>query len=762
MTSVSRRSQGVRRKTVRLGQLVESIQCVSVRCTRRRWTPRFFVGVAVSLHLLACDGDGASSGQANPGGVGGAAGLLVREGGAPTATGEGADADSGPSSETDPVRRGETDKASGSGGSSPDGSGAPSNPAIGGDDGAPGSAGMPASSASSTADSGGGGGMSGTAGTSSAGGAPGTVDMGAGGTASGSGGASSAGGTSSDVNLSGLDLRWGMCADDGDRSCYGIDQRIQLICFDYTPEVYGVCEPDERCDTREENLGNCAKMLPECVGQDAYFGLCDGSTYFECGVNKITRAYEEACTDRCVVREGGADCIHAGCGNGTLDPGEACDDGNNDNGDGCTATCQWGPPLGDVQPGNDFGSSVAMDGDRIAISGTVYLEGTGARQSIYVFKRNGIAWEVEDRILLDDDPGLEGARIKPEDALAISGDTLAFGGSVVGDGQDSAFILRRQGTEWTFEARVTAMLADSEADETGGFALALDLDGDVLAVGAGGDADQGSFAGAVYVYRRTGTSWAPEGKLYAQLPDGTLDAEASDGFGDAIAVSGERIVVGALGDDDVGSYTGAAYVYSGSEGTWQPEAKLLGAGSSDAEEGAQCGSGVDIQGDTLVVGCRYAQEVELDVGARELGNYAGTAYVFRRVNGAWQRQALLLPLPGTRPEDDKSIATFGQRVAISDSEDLIAVGSPRDKIERGRVGSAHVFRLVSGTWGSAQKLVPEAPRGVGIGEGYGKTLAVSGQSVLVGGSGTSTGRAYLYQLTAEGWQERLRLLAVVP
>ncbi|MBL8974364.1 MAG: hypothetical protein JNK56_27470, partial [Myxococcales bacterium] len=31
------------------------------------------------------------------------------------------------------------------------------------------------------------------------------------------------------------------------------------------------------------------------------------------------------------------------CGDGTPDPGEACDDGNLDDGDGCTSTCSFEP-----------------------------------------------------------------------------------------------------------------------------------------------------------------------------------------------------------------------------------------------------------------------------------------------------------------------------------------------------------------------------------------------------------------------------------
>lgn len=37
---------------------------------------------------------------------------------------------------------------------------------------------------------------------------------------------------------------------------------------------------------------------------------------------------------------GGGDDTQATCGNGVVDPGEACDDGNANNGDGCSSTCQ--------------------------------------------------------------------------------------------------------------------------------------------------------------------------------------------------------------------------------------------------------------------------------------------------------------------------------------------------------------------------------------------------------------------------------------
>jgi cysteine-rich repeat protein len=46
------------------------------------------------------------------------------------------------------------------------------------------------------------------------------------------------------------------------------------------------------------------------------------------------------------------------CGNGVVDPGEQCDDGNLINGDGCSSTCKWEPDI-DVNPTTwDFGNVV--------------------------------------------------------------------------------------------------------------------------------------------------------------------------------------------------------------------------------------------------------------------------------------------------------------------------------------------------------------------------------------------------------------------
>ena len=76
----------------------------------------------------------------------------------------------------------------------------------------------------------------------------------------------------------------------------------------------------------------------------------------------------EQCDDGNTVSGDGcsSSCRLEVCGNGILDPGEQCDDGNTVSGDGCSATCQREPRCGDgvVDPGEqcDDGNTVSGDG----------------------------------------------------------------------------------------------------------------------------------------------------------------------------------------------------------------------------------------------------------------------------------------------------------------------------------------------------------------------------------------------------------------
>ena len=69
--------------------------------------------------------------------------------------------------------------------------------------------------------------------------------------------------------------------------------------------------------------------------------------------------------------------------------------------------------------------------------------------------------------------------------------------------------------------------------------------GDTIVVGANQDDDNnGTNSGSAYVFTRTGTTWTEQAKLTAS------DGAAFDYFGTSVAIAGDTIVVGAHQDDE--------------------------------------------------------------------------------------------------------------------------------------------------------------------------------------------------------------------
>ena len=202
---------------------------------------------------------------------------------------------------------------------------------------------------------------------------------------------------------------------------------------------------------------------------------------------------------------------------------------------------------------SDFGTSVSLDGDRLAVGAIRDPEqGVGAGAA-WVLRREGESWEVEAKILPDD--GAPFARFGS--SVAISGDTLLVGardadGAAPSSG--AAYVFVRQGDTWTQEVRLTAF------DGTMGAAYgrSVDLDGDRAFVGAWLERVAGIQSGAAYLHRRTATGWNVGWKF---VPD---DPVHGDGYGFSVAVDDDCSLVGVVNRDVEGqANAGAAVVRCG-------------------------------------------------------------------------------------------------------------------------------------------------------------------------------------------------------
>ncbi len=146
----------------------------------------------------------------------------------------------------------------------------------------------------------------------------------------------------------------------------------------------------------------------------------------------------------------------------------------------------------DSQGRDQFGHSVSILGDVIAV-------GAYATESAYVFRHDGESWVEETKLAGSDAGGPWSFGY----SVAINSELIVVGTSV------SAYVYRFDGSSWLEEAEL--MPADSVEDGP----LSVSTSGDIVLLGALGDDHAGFRSGSAYVFRRDGTDWVQAAKLVA-------------------------------------------------------------------------------------------------------------------------------------------------------------------------------------------------------------------------------------------------------
>jgi hypothetical protein len=334
------------------------------------------------------------------------------------------------------------------------------------------------------------------------------------------------------------------------------------------------------------------------------------------------------------------------------------------------------------------------------------------------------------------------ARIVPEPNVLAQGDR--FGEScdldgatlVVGapwhdpfgtsDAYGRAFVFVRTASGWVQEAE----LVSSSYDAGDRFGESIAVQGDVAVVGAPYEDESGAAAaGAVYVFVRTAGLWSEVARLTA------ADYGVFDHFGASVALDGDTLAIGAEFDDaGGGSFSGSAYVFVESSGTWVQQAKLVPPGLSAND---LCGTAIALDGERLVVGAP-----QHDAGG--LAN-AGSAWVFERAAGVWSLTAQLAPT------DAAVGATFGSALAADSGR--ILVGAPHQSGATTNAGAAYVFGGAAATWTQEAKLVDI---GFVFADQFGYALDLESERAVVGlpwsnAAGIATGGVQVFERSGGVW-----------
>jgi len=256
--------------------------------------------------------------------------------------------------------------------------------------------------------------------------------------------------------------------------------------------------------------------------------------------------------------------------------------------------------------GNDqFGYSVAIDGDTVIV-GAIYEDSSGNDAgAAYIFTRSENVWSHQQKIVGNDTSGNDFFG----NSVAIDGDTVIVGAATEdssGYNAGAAYIFTRTGIKWTQQAKIVGV--DTSGNDLFGYSVAID--GYTVIVGAVSEDSSGDYAGAAYIFTRTGSTWKQQQKIVGN------DTSGNDQFGYSVAIDGDTVIVGARIEDSSGNNAGAAYIFTRSVNVWSQQQKIVG---EDTKEYDYFGTSVAIDGDTVIVG-------RVNVGFSVID--AGAAYIF--------------------------------------------------------------------------------------------------------------------------------------
>ncbi|NEX16856.1 MAG: hypothetical protein C1943_09565 [Halochromatium sp.] len=235
-----------------------------------------------------------------------------------------------------------------------------------------------------------------------------------------------------------------------------------------------------------------------------------------------------------------------------------------------------------------FGRSVALDGDTALIGAADHGFNGEFSGAAYVFTRSGEVWTQQAKLLASDGaPGDWFGR-----SVALHGDTALIGAPYSNELNGAAYVFSRLVDDWSQHAKLLA--SDGAVGDE--FGISVALDGDTALIGALYDDDNGGESGAAYVIARRRDFfdlWVEQAKL---LP---RDGAGGDEFGIAVALDGDTALIGAANEVSRGQNSGAAYVFTHSNGLWSEQSKLL---ASDGAEADHFGWSVALDGDTALIG----------------------------------------------------------------------------------------------------------------------------------------------------------------
>lgn len=303
-----------------------------------------------------------------------------------------------------------------------------------------------------------------------------------------------------------------------------------------------------------------------------------------------------------------------------------------------------------------FGYDVAIEGSTIVVGARMDDEMGRNAGAAYVYEFDAAqgSWRFSQKLL---DTVTGSTKDQFGHSVAIEGDTIVVGARLddgLGQNGGSIFIFNRSATGWTTTGAVKN-LDQVKGDQ---FGYDVDIDGDTIAVGARKDNTGGVDSGSVYIFENIGGTWTETKEILstttrrntwfgysvslsgdtvavgmpqrfsrfragevhvlerdqggadnwgetALITDPGVDPE-TDHFGFAVAIDDDNLAIGSRRDDTVANNAGMVYLHQRDVGG--PEAWGLSTPvpAADGMQNDSYGRSVALDGNTFVIGASLA------------------------------------------------------------------------------------------------------------------------------------------------------------
>jgi hypothetical protein len=313
-------------------------------------------------------------------------------------------------------------------------------------------------------------------------------------------------------------------------------------------------------------------------------------------------------------------------------------------------------------------------------------------------------------------------------SLSANGNILAVGApynNQNGNRSGSVRIYENINSTWT---QIGSDIDGNTSDDNLGYSLSLSDNGNIVAIGAFGINTNGYNSGAVRLYENQGAVWT-------QLGQDINGENVSDLCGFSLSLSGDGTVVAISSpfNDSNGLDSGSVHIYENQGNNWVQVGQDINGEAADDNSGWSVS--LSKNGEFVIIGA-----VRNDAN----GNNTGHARIFRNINNNWVQI-------GQDIDGEVGGTQSATSVGISSNGNIIAIGSPYNNNFTGYV---KVYEIINNIWLQIGNNI----NGDNVGDQFGFSLSLSndGNIIAVGipykdTNGSDSGSFKIYQNQNSNW-----------